>query len=168
MIAVLGMLLAMEVVLSRFLSIQTSITRIGFGFVPLVIAGILYGPVASTILAGLADILGALLFPTGAFFPGLTVTAVLVGLVYGLFLYKREFNYKSVSDWIRVVLLVVVRQGGLALLLQSYWLSILWGSTYKAVFATRIPQVLILGAVEIIMIPILMKVAGRIKKALKL
>ena len=70
MIVTLALLLAIEIVLSRFLSIQTSITRIGFGFVPLVIAGVLFGPVAAAIVAVLGDVLGALLFPTGAFFGG--------------------------------------------------------------------------------------------------
>ena len=168
MITMLGMLLALEIVLSRWLSIQTSITRIGFGFVPLVMAGILFGPVAAAIVAVLADILGALLFPTGAFFPGLTVTACLVGIVYGLFLYKKDFDPKNIKDWLRIIALVVVRQGVLALLLQSFWLSILWGSEYKAVLVTRIHQCLILAAVELIMIPILVKIAGRVKKAVNI
>lgn len=167
-ITTLGMLLAMEIVLSRFLSIQTPITRIGFGFVPLVVAGILYGPIASAILAVLADILGALLFPIGAYYPPLTLTSLLVGLTYGFFLYKKGFDPKMPSDWARVVGCVIVRQGILSLLLQSYWLSLLQGITYKQSIITRVPQVLILSGVEIVVIPILIKVAGRLKKALNL
>ena len=71
----LQMLLALEIVLSRMLSIRTPITTIGFGFVPLVMAGILFGPVPAAIVAALADILGALLFPIGAYYPPLTVTS---------------------------------------------------------------------------------------------
>jgi len=167
-ITTLGMLLALEIVLSRFLSIQTPITRIGFGFVPLVIAAILYGPVASGVLAVLADILGALLFPIGAYYPPLTITSLLVGVTYGLFLYKKEFDPKKAKDWIRVVVLVIVRQGVWALMLQSFWLSKLQGITYKQCFLTRIPQVLLLAAVEIVIIPILIKVAERLRKAIRI
>ena len=168
MLVTLAMLLAIEIVLSRFLSIQTPITRIGFGFIPLVIAGILFGPIPAAIVAVLADVLGAILFPTGAYYPPLTITSLLVGLTYGFFLYKKGFNPKKVSDWVRVVLCVIVRQGVLALLLQSYWLSLLQGITYKQCLVTRIPQVLILAAVEIILIPILIKVAEMLKKTMNL
>ena len=152
MLVTLAMLLALEIVLSRFLSIQTPITRIGFGFVPLVIAGILFGPVPAAIVAVLADILGALLFPIGACYPPLTVTSLLVGLTYGFFLYKKGFDPKNVKDWIRVVACVIVRQGIWALLLQSYWLSLLQGITYAQSITIRVPQVLILAVVEIILI----------------
>ena len=168
MLVTLAMLLAIEIVLSRFLSIQTPITRIGFGFIPLVMAGILFGPVPAAIVAVLADVLGALLFPTGAYYPPLTLTSLLVGLTYGFFLHKISFKVKSVSDWIRIIACVVVRQGIWALLLQSYWLSLLYGTTYKQCLVTRIPQVLILAAVEIIFIPILIKIADMLKKAMNL
>ncbi|MBQ9826823.1 MAG: folate family ECF transporter S component [Firmicutes bacterium] len=165
MLVTLAMLLALEIVLSRFLSIQTPITRIGFGFVPLVLAGILFGPVPAAIVAVLADLLGALLFPTGPYYPPLTITSLLVGLTYGFFLYKVSFDKKTASDWVRIVLCAVVRQGVWALLLQSYWLSLLYGITYKQCLATRVPQVLILCAVEIVFIPVLVKVADMLKKA---
>jgi len=168
MLVTLAMLLAVEIVLSRLVSIRTPITTIGFGFVPLVIAGILFGPVPAAIVAVLADILGAILFPIGAYYPPLTLTALLVGLTYGFFLYKRSFDPKKASDWIRLVLCVVVRQGVWALLLQSYWLSLLQGITYKQSIITRVPQVLILSAVEIILIPVLIKIADMLKKAMNL
>ena len=168
MLVTLAMLLAIEIVLSRFLSIQTPITRIGFGFIPLVMAGILFGPIPAAIVAVLADVLGALLFPTGAYYPPLTITSLLVGLTYGLFLHKISFNHKDIYDWLRIIGCVVVRQGIWALLLQSYWLSLLQGITYKQCLVTRIPQVLILAVVEIIVIPILIKVADMLKKAMHL
>ena len=165
MLATLAMLLAIEIVLSRFLSIQTPITRIGFGFIPLVMAGILFGPIPAAIVAVLADVLGALLFPTGAYYPPLTITSLLVGLTYGFFLHKISFDHKDIVDWIRIVGCVVVRQGIWALLLQSYWLSLLQGITYKQCLVTRVPQVLILAAVEIVLIPVLIKVADMLRKA---
>ena len=42
-LACIAMLSAMQVVLSRFLSIQTPVVKIGFGFVPVMFAGALYG-----------------------------------------------------------------------------------------------------------------------------
>ena len=42
-IATIALLVALQVVLSRFLSVPTPITKIGFSFVPLVIAARKYG-----------------------------------------------------------------------------------------------------------------------------
>ena len=81
-----ALLTALEIVLSRFLSISAWNTKIGFAFVPVVIAALLLGPVWAGIAAALADFLGAVLFPVGPYFPGFTLTAFLMGAVYGLFL----------------------------------------------------------------------------------
>lgn len=86
----MALLIALEIILSRFLSLSAWNTKIGFSFVPVVIAAILLGPVYAGIVGALADFIGAILFPIGAYFPGFTLTAFLTGMVYGLFLYKQQ------------------------------------------------------------------------------
>lgn len=44
-VSVIGILVAMEIILARF-SIHTWNIKIGFSFVPIVVAAILYGPIA--------------------------------------------------------------------------------------------------------------------------
>ena len=62
------------------------------------LSAIILGPKYSTVLAGLADLIGALLFPFGSFFIGYTISALLTGLVYGLFLYnKDEFGFEMIQ-----------------------------------------------------------------------
>ena len=58
-LAQVAVLLAMEVMLSRFFSIATPVTKFSFAFVPLAICGALFGPVYGGIMGGLADLLGA-------------------------------------------------------------------------------------------------------------
>ena len=79
-IAQLAILVALEVVLSRFLSINLWSNKIGFAFVPIAVTAMLYGPVTTGVTAAVADLIGALLFPSGAFFPGFTLTAFLNGM----------------------------------------------------------------------------------------
>ena len=43
-IVTVALLIALDVILTRFLSIQTQSLRIGFGFLPVAVAGIAYGP----------------------------------------------------------------------------------------------------------------------------
>jgi len=91
MMAMTALLTAVHVILSRFFSITLNASlRISFGFLPTAIAGMMFGPISAMIVGGLGDFIGALSFPTGAFFPGFTLTEILCGLTYGLCFFKRE------------------------------------------------------------------------------
>ena len=164
MLVVLAMLTAMEIVLSRFLSINAWNLKIGFSFVPIVIAAILYGPIGGMCVAALGDFLGAILFPIGPYFPGFTLTALLTGLVFGIFLFKKE----KITKWyaVGVILSVLINQLILSLLLNTYWISVLYGNPYFATLLSRIPQCAILIPVQIAMtfaiVPALRRIAGRI------
>ena len=153
-----SLLIALEVVLSRFLSISAWNTKIGFAFVPVVLAALLLGPLWAGIVGALADFLGALLFPIGAYFPGFTLTAFLMGLCYGLFLYKKQ-------GFGRIVLAVAVHQLVLSLLLNTLWISLLYGSPYAPLLLSRLPQCAILAAVQLALIPVLVRLLPRLKGA---
>lgn len=63
-------LIAMQIILARFLSIQASdILRISFESVPIVLAGMWLGPLSGAIVALIADILGTVLSGYGIWFP---------------------------------------------------------------------------------------------------
>ena len=137
----LALLTAMEIVLSRFLSISAWNIKIGFSFIPVVIAAMMFGPAAAGIVAALGDLLGAVLFPIGPYFPGFTLTAFLTGMVFGLFLYKKR-------DLKNVIGAVAVNQFVLSLFLNTLWISILYGSPYLPLLTTRIFQCVLLAAVQ--------------------
>ena len=100
-----AVLIALQVVLSRFFSVKiTEVLKFSFGFVPVMLAGALYGAWGGCIVAGVSDVIGALLFPQGRFFIGYTVTAVLTGLIYGLFFHQAN----SKPSWLRIILAYVL------------------------------------------------------------
>ena len=146
-----SILIAMEVILSRFVSIATPIVKIGFGFVPIAICAMLYGPVWAGVAGGLADFMGAILFPIGAYFPGFTVSAFLTGVVFGLFLYKREVK------WLNLCAAVLINCLGISLCLSTYWLTIITGSPFLALLPTRIVQNVIMIPVQFAVLYILQK-----------
>ena len=53
----LSVLVALQIVLTRFCSFSAWNVRIGFGFVALVIAAVVHGPVAAALVGGLGDVL---------------------------------------------------------------------------------------------------------------
>lgn len=140
-IVILGVLVALNIVLARFLSIQAWNIRIGFTFLTIVCAAVLYGPVEAAIVGGLGDFLGAVLFPSGPFFPGFTVTAILTGLIHGFFLHKKV----TVP---RVLLSFAIVQFGLGMCLNTFWLSLLYGKGFLALLPTRVAQAVLLFLVQ--------------------
>jgi ECF transporter S component (folate family) len=157
-------LLAMEIILSRFLSFSVWNMKIGFAFVPIVIAAILLGPVKAAIVNALADLMGAILFPIGAYFPGFTFTAALTGFVFGAFLYKKQTLPRILSA-------VGINQLILSLLLNTLWISILYNTKYLPILITRLTQVALLVPVQIVVITLISKTitgfAKRRKQAIK-
>ena len=143
----LALLVALEVVLSRFLSINTPIHKIGFSFVPLALAGMIYGPKAGFAVGAVSDLLGATLFPNGPFFPGFTLTTALKGLIYGLCL-----NRKNAGRWSPVLFSVIFNATALSLLLNTLWIHIISGTSYPALLLSRVGQELFLIPVQILVL----------------
>lgn len=144
-LTILGLLVAVEIVLSRFLSISAWNIKIGFSFVPIALAAILYGPLAGGLVAAVGDFLGAVLFPIGPYFPGFTFTAFLTGMVFGLFLHKKQ-NLRNIAG------AVLVNQLIMSLLLNTLWISILYGSPFLPLLETRVFQAVLLGVVQFVVI----------------
>lgn len=141
-ISIIGILVAMEIILARF-SIHTWNLKIGFSFIPVVVAAIFYGPVTAGLVGAIGDIMGYILFPVGAYFPGFTLTAFVTGMIFGFFLRKSQ-------SVLNVVLAVLCVQIFVSQFMSTYWISFLYGSPYWALFATRIYQTAAMIAVEII------------------
>ena len=90
-LCVIAVLIAMQIVLGRIAAINVgSYLKISFGFIPIAVCGILTGPFWTLLMASVCDILGALLFPTGAFYWGFTFVAAVGGLIYGFVLYRKK------------------------------------------------------------------------------
>ncbi len=161
-LAVMATLVAMEIVLSRLLSYSVWDMKIGFAFLPVVIAAIVLGPVRAAIVAALADFMGVILFPIGPYFPGFTLTAALVGALYGLFLHRNQPFWK-------ILVSVSIHQLILSLLLNTYWISVLYESPYTPLLITRLLQCAVMIPVELLIIGLMVKTLGEFmrKKAIQ-
>jgi ECF transporter S component (folate family) len=157
-VVLMGILIATEVVLSRFLSLSLWNIKIGFAFVPVVIAAIKLGPIKAGTVAALGDFVGAMLFPIGQYLPGFTFTAFLMGMTHGIFLYEKQTTSRIITG-------VLINQLIFSLLLNTLWISILYGAPYQAVLVSRLVQTAILVPVQIAVISILNKSASRVLMA---
>jgi ECF transporter S component (folate family) len=157
-ITIIGFLIALEIILTRFLSINTPIVRIGFGFVPVAIVAVLYGPLWAGLAYAIGDIIGAFLFPTGAFFPGFTLTAFLTGLTFGLFLYGRQISLKTVLPASLIVCIL------LNLCLDTLWLHILMGEGMWALIPSRLIKCGVMIVIQSALLPV---ICGKILPLIK-
>ena len=137
-LCLMGVLVALQIVLARITAIPVgSWLRIGFGFLPVGIAGYLLGPVWGMAVAAIGDILGTLVF-TPAIIWGLVLANALNGLIFGLFLYPRKLAW-----WRCIVSLVLISIFCNFLLNthflgQAGWVALSDGSEWPAFFRTLV------------------------------
>lgn len=143
-----AVLVALKVVLDRFLSYNVWNQRFGFSFIAVAFAGAMLGAPWAMAVGGLGDIVGALLFPTGPYFPGFTLTAVLTALCTALFIRKN-------ASLLRVTLSVLINQFFGSVILNSVWISILYGKGFVALIPSRILQSGIMTVLQITLIYLL-------------
>lgn len=157
-----GLLLAVLIVFDRFISIKTQYLQISLSFLPIMIAAIILGPKYSTGIATLGDLIGALLWPFGAYFVGFTIVDAIVGLIYGLLLYNKNegefFGGKNLI--IRLVASSAIVLWIIELPCMSLMLSILYGNAFLVVLTGRL-------ATKIIMFPIQIAIMFFLSKYIK-
>lgn len=144
-VSIVGVLVAMEIILSRFFSIHTWNLKIGFSFVPIVVTAMLFGVLEAGLVGAVGDIISAVLFPVGTYFPGFTVTAFLNGVIFAVFLKKKV-------TLVRITAAVLIVQLIGSLLLNTLWISVLYQSPFWPLFVTRIYQTFAMTIVQIVTI----------------
>ena len=86
-----GFLTAISIVLTRFVSVMIPLAgglptlRLGFGELPIIMSGLLFGPFVGGMVGLIADLIGAWAFPQGPFFPGFTLSSMLWGILPGIY-----------------------------------------------------------------------------------
>lgn len=143
--SIMALLVALNIVLSQTLTIHTWNLKIGFNFIPVAVAAMMYGPIAGGLVNALGDIVSAIAFPVGPYFPGFTLTAALTGIVFGLFLKKKPTVAK-------IAISVLIVQMFIGWFGNTYFIHVLYGSPYEALFISRIPQCLGMSIVQVVCI----------------
>jgi len=143
-----ALFIAATIVLARFLSIRTPIITIGFSFIPIMFSAIMLGPKYSTFIATISDIIGALLFPSGSYFFGFTISSLLTGLVYGLFLYNKEFkiNKLFIIKLVISTLIVTLIINGI---LNTIWIIMISKGASNIIVPIRVIKQLIMVPIKI-------------------
>ena len=89
--------------------------------------------------------------------PGFTLTAALTGALFGLLLHQKRTPA-------RIAAAAAVNQLVLSLMLNTLWISILYGSPYGPLFLTRSVQTLVMLPVQLVTLGVMARVLDRCGK----
>lgn len=145
-----AILIATTIVLQRFLSFRTPIIQVNFMFVPIMLAGMMLGWRGATLVAVISDLIGALLFPSGSFFPGYTLTALLMGLTTGLCLYRADGIKLDKGFVFRLIICILIITGLLNGGLNTLWVLMMTGEASNIIVPVRIAKQLIMAPVMLL------------------
>ncbi len=155
-LATAAMLTAITAILGFFTIVIGDFIKIQFSFLPMGIAGMMFGPVVSGILGGISDIICFIIKPTGTFFPGFTFNAIISGLIYGIFLYKKPISLKRIFSAKLLITLIV------ELCLTTTWLNILYGQGFLAILPMRIVKCAVMLPIDTVMLYVVTSRLGSI------
>lgn len=164
--------LAMLIALAVLLGIYGTF-RIGSGikvttkFIPIFIAGVLFGPLWGGLAGAMADVIAFIMNPVGGgLIPQITVVEFLYGFTYGLVFFKVH-SWSGYSTMMKIIFTILFHIFALNLCLTSYFLAPILNMTYRAAVMMRIPAALLNMAIQFVAIFALSKYIGVLRKTVK-
>ncbi|MDI3548387.1 MAG: riboflavin transporter [Halanaerobiales bacterium] len=136
----MAFLIALSIILTRILSLRIAIggvegIRIGFGGLPIIFAGIAFGPLAGGIVGAVADVLGYMINPMGAYMPHFTLTSLLTGFIPGFIVY---YLFRGNRSFWTMLVAIAVGQTITSVILVPVFLQSLFGVPLQATLIPRI------------------------------
>ena len=136
----LALLSAISIILTRFFSVMLPIggimgLRISFGDIPIILAGILFGPIAGALVGAVSDVIGAVFLSAFGYFPGFTLSAALVGAIPPLVL--KIFRGKELKLQ-HIFIAILVTDIVTSLFLNTLWLTMMTGKAFLILLPPRL------------------------------
>ena len=131
-LVMMALLVAIQIILARYLSIQSEAFRVSFETIPLALAGMWLGPLAGVIVALVADILGTVLSGIGLYFPPLSLGPMAFAFLCGI---SAKYLRKYRGVWEYALMPVTVTLAGI---INSFVVGVLTFTWYQiAVMGTE-------------------------------
>ena len=150
-VVLLGLLIALNLVVAKFLSFGIWSVRISFTFVVTFLMAAWFGPLLAGLANGCADVVGTLLLGSGNYFFGFTISAVLAGVFYGIFFYQKE-----ITNW-RILAAILCNLILVDSLLNTWWITLLYHASFMPIFPLRAVKELLMLPVQFIVLKLLSK-----------
>ena len=120
--AISGFLIALNIILSRVITIPGVIN---FGGFPIIFAGVVFGPLVGGIVGGIGDVVSFIVRPTGPFMPHFVLTSALTGIIPGLMMRLLKAEMPKFPLW-KIFISILVGQVITSVLMVPYFRNILF------------------------------------------
>lgn len=137
-----AMLGALSIVLGYFTIQIGDFLKIGFSSLTNELTAYLFGPVTAPVFGAAMDILKYLIKPTGPFFPGFTITAIIAGIINGISLYRKPITLRRAFGTKFIIIVIC------DMFLNTLWLSILYGKGFFVLLPIRVIKNLIMWPID--------------------
>ena len=144
-----GLLISLNLVFARLLSffILGNSMRVGFGELPIIIGGMVFGPVVGMLVGGIGDFVGTTFMSPFPWFPPLATAPMLLGLVSGTMWYFLKKDSKV--SFIRIFITILTAHIIANMLVGTYWLTILLpDGSFWPLFVPRAIQRVVMAILE--------------------
>lgn len=170
-----AMLIACNVALT-LLGVGIKLTpelRVSFGYLFNASIGMLFGPVVGMLAGTATDILNYFAGNSsmGGYFPGFTVTAILGGVFYGLWLYRPDGRVQNDSIHQRIFRVVGAKfciTLFCNIMLNTFWLTVLSGKALGLLLPARALTNVLLFIPECILLYFVLELVLRLQRSLGL
>lgn len=142
MLAVCAMFIALRIAIGAvFIPVGENL-RVYFTYAVTALGASIYGPLMALAEGFISDILGYFIAPSGGFFPGYTLSAMLGSVTYALFFYRQRLSVLRIFLCRLAVNLVI------NVLIGSIWSAMLMGKGYYYYLTKSIVKNLLLLPAE--------------------
>jgi len=136
----MGFLIALSIILTRVASLRIAIggvegIRIGLGELPIILGGIIFGPLTGGIIGAFSDLLGYFINPMGVYMPCFTLTSALTGIIPAAILYLTKKNKPNILE---LGVSIAIGQIITSIILVPYFLHILFGLPWTILIVPRL------------------------------
>ena len=158
-LALAAMLAALNLAINQFSIPVSAYLEISFDFLAAAATGYLCGPWVAALSGVGTDLLGYLLRPNGPYFPGFTLSALLLGIVYGLWYYRRPVRlWRVVACKLTVTVLF-------NFFLTPLWLHIMYGQAFVVLSSLRVVKNAIKFPVDVLLLMLVLRACEQYLKA---
>lgn len=146
-----ALIIALSVVIGSFSIPVATNLHISFNFLVVAFGSMIYGPFIGIIAGAVIDIVGYILHPFGAFFPGYTLSSMLGCLIYALFLYRSRITV------LRIFLAKLIVNFGINVGLGCLWSAMLMGKGYLFFLVNSLIKNMLMLPIETVMLVALLQ-----------
>lgn len=144
--SVAAILMALNLIIANFYIVVGDNLKVYFTFAVRALVAIICGPVVALYYGFIQDILGYIMNPAGAFFPGYTLTSMLSVFIFAIFLYRTRITMVKIFISKLIINLFV------NIMLGSLWSNIMYGKAFYYYFAKSLIKNLILLPFEVLVL----------------